>query len=91
MGWSEDVSDLADRLAATGLRKRHVSAIVAGFDDVEEGLRKLLDYTSVAVNTKDRDDLVEAIIELDDHLRPHLRDMSKALKALDSTLSRRSR
>lgn len=88
--WSSRVAFLAERLAEEGLDRDDVSAIAAGLDDVSGGLETLLDLLEDAVGAHDRDSLAYAKVEVDYHLRPHLKALSKALDSYDR-LSRRTR
>lgn len=89
--WHDDIALVGDRLIETGLPEADVSAITAGLGDVAEGLPVLLASIALAVDTGDRDALIDAWVEVDDHLRPHLRDLSRALKPLDRLLARRAK
>jgi regulator of RNase E activity RraA len=84
-----DVNAMADDLAATGLKAEHVAAISAGLDDVFDGLHKVLDHLVIGIASDDRDEVWAARFEVDEHLRPHLRDLSKALVKLDGVLKKR--
>ena len=88
--WISRVHSLADRMAEQGLNEADVSAIAAGLDDVPEGLAVLLNSLELAVAADDRQPITDARIEVDAHLRPHLKALSKALDSYDR-LSRRAR
>jgi hypothetical protein len=87
--WTDEVSALTDRLAGAGLGSEDVAAIGAGLRDVSDGLGELLKHVTKAINLTDRDAVIHARVEVDDHMRPHLRDLSKALRSLDRLLAKK--
>jgi hypothetical protein len=82
MMWKEQVSELAGRIQATEFAKENVAAISAGLDDVSDGLARVVQFLNAALDERDDGPVLDAQLEVDQHLRPHLRDMSKALTRL---------
>ena len=91
MNFTKDVEATADGLATTGLPTKDVAAISAGLHDVFDGLHTVRSLLDDAIGSGDRRLVREARFEVDEHLKPHLRDLSKALRKLDRHLKKRTR
>jgi hypothetical protein len=89
--FERDVDATTERLASRGLAEDEVAAIGAGLHDVFGGLRRIRDLLDDAIASGDRRLVQEARSEVDDHLKPHLRDLSKALRKLDRHLKKAKR
>lgn len=88
MNFAKDVDATADEISAIGLPSDDVAAISAGLHDVFNGLHTVRGMLDEAIGSGDRRLVREARLEVDDHLKPHLRDLSKALRKLDRHLKK---
>ena len=77
--------------ASTDLERDDVAAIGADLHDIFNGLHEVRGLLDEAIASGDRRAVREARSKVDEHLKPDLRDLSKALRRFDRHLRKDAR